>query len=79
MYPTRHEAEELLKEAEQLNPGPWGDHSRTVAHCAQCIAAKCGLNSDKAYVVGSENELSIVVKMRIDQLTEEYTSEGKAV
>ncbi|MCR5196929.1 MAG: HD domain-containing protein [Pseudobutyrivibrio sp.] len=52
MYPTRHEAEELLKEAEQLNPGPWGDHSRTVAHCAQCIAAQCGLNSDKAYVVG---------------------------
>ena len=27
----------------------------------------------------TENELSIVVKMRIDQLTEEYTSEGKAV
>ena len=52
MYPTRDEAEQLLKEAEKLNPGPWGDHSRTVAHCAQCIAEKSGLNSDKAYVVG---------------------------
>ncbi|WP_242841993.1 HD domain-containing protein [Lachnospira multipara] len=52
MYPTRDEAEQLLKEAEKLNPGPWGDHSRTVAHCAQCIAEKSRLNSDKAYVVG---------------------------
>lgn len=52
MYPTRDEAEQLLKEAEKLNPGPWGDHSRTVAHCAQCIAEKSGLDSDKAYVVG---------------------------
>ena len=27
----------------------------------------------------SENELSRIIKMRIDQLTEEYTSEGKTV
>ncbi len=29
MYPTRNEAMRLLKEAEKMNPGPWGDHSRT--------------------------------------------------
>ena len=52
MYPDRLEAERILKEAEQCNPGPWGNHSRTVAHCAQKIALNCGLDSDKAYVLG---------------------------
>lgn len=52
MYPTRNEANRLLEEAEIMNPGPWGNHSRTVAHCAECIAAKSGLDVDKAYVVG---------------------------
>lgn len=35
MMPTRKEAETLLKEAELCNPGPWGDHSRVTAHCAE--------------------------------------------
>lgn len=52
MYPDRHQAEALLKEAEALNPGPWGNHSRTVAHCAECIAARSGMDPDKAYVLG---------------------------
>ena len=34
MYPNRDKAKEILKEAEGCNPGPWGDHSRTAAHCA---------------------------------------------
>ena len=34
---------------------------------------------DIVYKKLSENELSRVVKMRIDQLTEEYTSEGRTV
>ena len=41
MFPTKQQAEELLIEAEKLNPGPWGNHSRTVAHCAQKIASYC--------------------------------------
>lgn len=41
MLPTRKEAEELLLEAEKCNPGPWGNHSRVVAHCAEKIAAEC--------------------------------------
>ena len=53
MIPTREEAERLLTEAELLNPGPWGDHSRTVAHCAEKIAAACeGMDSEKAYILG---------------------------
>ena len=52
-YPTREEAERLLKEAESLNPGPWGNHCRTAAHCAQAIASKCpDMDPDKAYVLG---------------------------
>lgn len=53
MLPTREQAEELLREAELCNPGPWGNHSRTAAHCAEKIAAACGdLDSEKAYIVG---------------------------
>ena len=52
MYPTREEAEKLINEAEGCNPGPWGDHSRTAAHCAEAIALKAGLDADKAYVLG---------------------------
>ena len=53
MMPTREKAEELLAEAEQCNPGPWGDHSRVAAHCAERIALECGdLDPDKAYILG---------------------------
>ena len=52
MYPSREKARELLREAELRNPGPWGDHSRTVAHCAEQIAARSGMDADKAYVLG---------------------------
>jgi hypothetical protein len=53
MLPTRKEAEELLKEAESCNPGPWGNHSRVAAHCAEKIAEECAdLDSDKAYILG---------------------------
>lgn len=51
-YPHRETAEALLKEAEGLNPGPWGNHSRYVALCAEKIAAACGMDSEKAYVLG---------------------------
>lgn len=52
MYPNREEALKLLKEAEKLNPGPWDNHSRTVAHCAERIAALSNMDPDKAYVLG---------------------------
>jgi HD superfamily phosphodiesterase len=53
MLPEREEAEELLKEAERCNPGPWGNHSRVAAHCAEKIAMECDdLDSNKAYILG---------------------------
>jgi hypothetical protein len=42
MYPDRDKAEEILREAESCNPGPWGNHSRTAAHCAEKIAEYSG-------------------------------------
>lgn len=53
MLPTREKAEELLHEAEKSNPGPWGNHSRVAAHCAEKIALKCDdLDSNKACILG---------------------------
>jgi len=53
MIPTREQAQALLREAEACNPGPWGDHSRTAAHCAECIAKRCAdMDREKAYVLG---------------------------
>lgn len=53
MLPTRMEAERLLEEAEKYNPGPWGNHSRVAAHCAEKIALGCeGMNPEKAYILG---------------------------
>lgn len=53
MLPTIEQAEELLKEAEKCNPGPWGNHSRVAAHCAKKIARECsGMDENKAYILG---------------------------
>ena len=53
MIPTREEAERILKEAEQCNPGAWGEHSRVTAHCAEKIAKACeGMDPEKAYICG---------------------------
>lgn len=52
MYPAREEAERLLIEAEACNPGPWGNHSRVAAMCAEKIAAAAGMDKEKAYVLG---------------------------
>lgn len=53
MLPTKEEAEALLRDAEKSNPGPWGNHSRVAACCAQKIALASGdLDADKAYILG---------------------------
>ena len=53
MLPTRAEAEALLLAALEENPGPWGDHSRITAFCAETIARECAdLDADKAYILG---------------------------
>ena len=52
-YPQRSEALEILSEAEKLNPGPWVEHSKNVARCAEAIANECeDLDGEKAYILG---------------------------
>lgn len=51
--PDVDEAQDLLSEAEQLNPGKWVAHSRNVALAARCLAeADATLEPDSAYVLG---------------------------
>lgn len=53
MLPTREQAEELLREGEACNPGPWGNHCRVAAHCAEKIAQACGdMDGEKAWILG---------------------------
>ncbi len=52
MYPTINKAIEILKIAENNNPGAWVMHSYAVAKAAQKIALKCNMDAEKAYVVG---------------------------
>jgi hypothetical protein len=53
MMPTRAEAEKILEEAGQCNFGPWVNHSRITAKCAEKIAELCeDLDSEKAYILG---------------------------
>ena len=53
MEMTCKAAEAALNEAEILNPGPWGDHSRYVAKACRNIAARCGgLSEETAYCLG---------------------------
>ena len=51
-YPTIPEAEQLLRDAESCNPGPWGNHSRVAAYCAERIAKAADMDAEKAYVLG---------------------------
>lgn len=51
-WPDRAEAERLLAESVPMNPGPWGDHCRVAAQCAERIARRCGMDPEKAYVLG---------------------------
>lgn len=52
MLPSCEQAKKILKDSEPLNPGPWGNHCRLVALCAEKIAAAVGLDENKAYVCG---------------------------
>lgn len=52
MLPTKKEAELELHLANELNPGPWANHSKNVAIAAETIAKFCKLDEEKAYIFG---------------------------
>ena len=53
MLPTREEALKLIRDGLLYNPGPWGEHCLTAAHCAEKIASACGdMDVEKAYILG---------------------------
>lgn len=56
--PSVQEAEDLLKEAQKLNPGSWVDHNKVAGVCAKEIAKKCdNLNPDIAYALGMLHDI----------------------
>lgn len=56
--PDRTEAMKLLEEGVKRNPGPWGEHSKVTAQCAEKIALACGdLDSEKAYILGLMHDI----------------------
>ncbi len=58
MLPSISQAEEELRIAEELNPGPWVKHSINVGIAARNIAEKIpGMNPEKAYIVGALHDI----------------------
>lgn len=56
--PTLAQAEAMLREAEQSNPGPWADHSRSSGENARLIAEHCaGLDGEAACVMGMLHDI----------------------
>lgn len=75
MLPTREAAEMLLQDAEKCNPGPWGNHSRTAAHCAEKIAQACGdMDANKAYILGLLHDIGRKFGVRhLGHISDGYT------
>ncbi len=75
-YPDRQKAEEILREAESCNPGPWGNHSRTAAHCAEKITELSGMDTEKAYVLGLLHDIGRKFGVRhLGHVSEGYLKE----
>ena len=50
-------AREELAAAARMNPGPWEQHSLSVAENARRIAARAGLDPERAYVFGLMHDI----------------------
>ena len=54
---TRETVHTLLAWAYPQNPGPWVEHSLGVARAAEHIAAACGMDAEKAWVLGAMHDI----------------------
>ncbi|MBQ1198144.1 MAG: HD domain-containing protein [Spirochaetaceae bacterium] len=73
MLQSCEEAKKILKDSEPLNPGPWGNHCRLVALCAEKIAAAVGLDENKAYVCGLLHDIGRRFRVRhLGHVTDGY-------
>ena len=55
---TAREAERELEQGVELNPGPWREHSLSVAGNARLIAGKAeGMDADTAYIMGLMHDI----------------------
>ena len=54
---NRIEAAALLDWAHAQNPGPWRAHSLHVARAAGAIAEKCGMDGERAWVLGALHDV----------------------
>ena len=52
LFPSKHEADQILAWAHEQNPTPWTFHCKNVAVAAESIASKCGMDSNRAYAMG---------------------------
>ena len=59
MMQQERKLEKILEEAGQCNFGPWVNHSRITAKCAEKIAKLCeNLDSEKAYILGLLHDIA---------------------
>jgi hypothetical protein len=56
-YPDIKTAEEELRIGYELNPGRWVDHCRNVGMAAKNIAEACGMDGEKAEVLGMLHDI----------------------
>jgi len=54
---NRNQAAEMLDKAAERNPGPWREHSLHVARAAEAIARECGMDAEKAWVLGALHDI----------------------
>ena len=64
MLPTREEALKLIRDGLLFNPGPWGEHCLTAAHCAEKIASAYPLELIP-YILESGKEIVHFVSKQI--------------
>ena len=80
MLPTREEALKLIRDGLLFNPGPWGEHCLTAAHCAEKIASACGdMDVEKAYILGLLHDIGRKFDVTDEELTIIKTELAKAI